>query len=102
MTPIDTMLQKGHFSYQKYYLTKLLSNINGTLQKWHIKTYIIGFLKYYQHLLIEPTLQLDVNWKNTILKSHDHGSESHNKFKNSLLKITETTWQIACGHSFAR
>ena len=24
-------------------------NINGTLQKWHIKTYIIGFLKYYEH-----------------------------------------------------
>ena len=49
MTPIDTVLQKGHFCCQKYYLTKLSPNINGTLQKWHIKTYIIGFLKYYEH-----------------------------------------------------
>ena len=36
MTPIDTMLQKGHFSCQKYYLTKLSPNLNGTLQKWRL------------------------------------------------------------------
>ena len=35
-----------------------------------------------------------------ILKSHDHGSESQNKFKNSLLKITQRTWQINFGHFF--
>ena len=35
-----------------------------------------------------------------ILKSHDHASESHDKFKNSLLKITQRTWQITFGHFF--
>ena len=60
MALTDTILQKGHASYQKYHLTKMAPNINGTSQKWHLinatfhkelhlKTYIIGFLKYYQH-----------------------------------------------------
>ena len=33
--------------------------------------------------------KLDKNWKNLTLKSHEHGSESYNKFKNSLSKITQ-------------
>ena len=36
MALIDTMLQKGHSSYQKYHLTKMAPNINGTSQKWHL------------------------------------------------------------------
>ena len=57
---IDTKSQKGHFSYQKSYFTKMAPNINGIsqkwrptkndiTQKWHLKTYIIGFLKCYQN-----------------------------------------------------
>ena len=38
MTPIDTVSQKGHSSYQKYHLAKMASH-----------NYIIDFLKYYQH-----------------------------------------------------
>ena len=53
MSPIDTILPKRHCSYQKYHLTKIAANINGTSQKWHLKTFIIGFLKYV--LLIKPT-----------------------------------------------
>ena len=49
MALIDSVLQKGHSSYQKYYLTKMATNLKGTLKKWHLKTYISGFLKYYQH-----------------------------------------------------
>ena len=60
MALIDTILQKGHYSYQKYHLTKLAANINGKSQemaphkndisqKWHLKTFLIGFLNYYQH-----------------------------------------------------
>ena len=65
MALIDTILQKGYSSYQKNYLIKMAPNINGASQKWHLtkmvshennmsqnwhlKTYIIGFLKYYQH-----------------------------------------------------
>ena len=60
MALLDTILQKGHSSYQKYHLIKMASNINCTSEKWisqkrHLKTYIIGFLKYYQ-LLATPTI----------------------------------------------
>ena len=30
MALIDTILQKGHNSYQKYHLTKMAANTNGT------------------------------------------------------------------------
>ena len=29
MAPIDTLLQKGHSSYQKYHLIKMAPNISG-------------------------------------------------------------------------
>ena len=60
--------------------------------------YIIGFLKYYQHLLIEPTLATTRHrrvprisfWrgKTSALKSHDHESESNKKIKIFFSKIT--------------
>ena len=61
MVPIDTMLQKGHSSYQKYHLTKMALKINDTSQKWCLTTYITGFSEVLPTpLLIEPTpLQLD-------------------------------------------
>ena len=34
---------------QKRHLTKMVSHENNMSQNWHLKTYIIGFLKYYQH-----------------------------------------------------
>ena len=49
MALIDTILQKGHSSYQKYHLTKMAPHKNDISQKWHLKTFIIGFLKYYQY-----------------------------------------------------
>ena len=36
MALIDTILQKGHSSYQEYHLTKVAPNVNGTSQKWHL------------------------------------------------------------------
>ena len=42
-------LTQYYSSYQKYHLTKMAPHKNGILQNWHLKTYIIGFLKYYQH-----------------------------------------------------
>ena len=33
----------------EWHLTKMASHKNDILQKWHLKTYIIGFLRYYQH-----------------------------------------------------
>ena len=80
------MLQKGHFSYQKYHIAKMASH-----------KYIIGVLKYYRFntLLIEttPTIRHRTvtrvslwSGKNSTLKSTDHESESYNKFRNFLLK----------------
>ena len=43
MAPIDTVLQKGHSSYQKYHLPKIAPNING-ISQLHF-----GFLEYNQH-----------------------------------------------------
>ena len=101
MAPIDTVLQKEHSSYQKYHLPKMASNINGIsqLHYWFSQVYTTNAL------LIEPTLTtirhrrvLGISlWsgKNSNLKFHDHESESYNKFKNFLLKITELIpWQI--------
>ena len=61
--------------------------------------YIIGFLKYYHHLAnrtytYKQTQESNKNvtlWsgRNLTLKSLDHASESYNKFKNVLLKITQ-------------
>ena len=36
MALIDTILQKGHSSYQKDHLTKMAPNINGISQKQHL------------------------------------------------------------------
>ena len=36
MALIDTLLQKGHSSYQKDHLTKMAPNKNGTQHKWHL------------------------------------------------------------------
>ena len=33
----------------------MAANLNGTSQKWHLKTFIIGFLKHYQHPANKPT-----------------------------------------------
>ena len=61
MALIDTILQKVHSAFQKYHLTKKAPNINDTSQKWQLtktashkngipkQTFVIGFLKYYQH-----------------------------------------------------
>ena len=74
--------------------------------------YITGFLKYYQHpanrtypnnQTLEINRNVTTEQKNSTLKSHDHESESRNKFKNSLLKITQRSpQQITFGHFFAR
>ena len=66
MVFIDTMLQKGHFSYQKYHLRKMVPNINGTSNKWHLtkaathkkvisKLTLLVFWSTTNTLLIEPT-----------------------------------------------
>ena len=39
MAHTDTVLQKGHSSYQKNHLTKMAPNINDTSQKWHLEPF---------------------------------------------------------------
>ena len=86
---------------------------NDVSQKCHSRTYIIGFLKCYQppaYRTYSSTIRhrrviVISLWigKNSSLKSHNHESESYNKFKNSLLKITQlNSWQMTFGHFFAR
>ena len=54
-------------------------------------------------MLIEPPLQLETNWENSILKSHDHWSATYQKLKNSLEKITQLSRQeITFGSFLAR
>ena len=43
MTPIDTVLQKGHSFYQKYHLAKMAPNINDISQKWYLTTILLAF-----------------------------------------------------------
>ena len=99
MAPIDTVFQKGHSSCQKNYLAKLTHNINDISQKWHFTTTLLASWSTTSTLLIEPTLTIRHRrvigislWsgKNSTLKSDDHKSESYNKFKNFLLKITQS------------
>ena len=85
MPPTETVLQKGHSSYQKYQLAKMAPNINGISQKWHLKTILLFFRSTINTLLIEPTptirhrrvIEISL-WsrKNSALKSHDQESES--------------------------
>ena len=121
MGPSDLMVQKGHYSYQKYHLTKMAKTDNSQKtcthknisQKWHLTTYFIlttVFQSTTNTLLIEPNptirhrlVKVRLVWsgKNSILNSHDH--ESLNKCKNSVLKITQfIPWQIIFGHFFAK
>ena len=39
----------------------MASHKNDFSQKWHISTWIIGFLKYYQHPVRELTLQSETH-----------------------------------------
>ena len=112
MAPIDTVFQKGHSSCQKNYLAKLTHNINDISQKWHFTTTLLASWSTTSTLLIEPTLTIRHRrvigisfWsgKNSTLKSDDHKSESYNKFKSFLLKITQLSpWQITSGYFFPR
>ena len=95
-------------------LSRIPPNKNGTQHKWNLakmtshkigisKLALLVFWSTINILLIEPSLQLDTNWKNSIWKSHDHGSESHYKLKNSLSKIIQLSpSQITFGQFFAR
>ena len=65
----------------------MTSHKNKISQKWHLKTYITGFLKCY--LPVELTSTIRRKLENLFWKSDGHGSESYSKFKNSLLKITQ-------------
>ena len=116
MALIDTILQKGYSSYQKYHLTKMTRNINGTSQKWHLKKLasqnltLLVFWSTTNTLLIEPTptvthrrvigISLRSGKKLTL---NDHEAESYNKCKNFILKITQFShpWQITLEHFFA-
>ena len=97
MEAIDAMLQKGHSSYQKYHLTKIASHKNGIS-----RLTLLVFWSNTNTLLIEATPTIRHKLENTILKSLNHGFESCNKDKNSLLNITQITWQISFGHFFTR
>ena len=55
MTPIDTVLQKGNSSYQKYLLAKMAPNINGMSQNWHLTKVAHQNLDYWFSEVL-PTL----------------------------------------------
>ena len=62
MAPIDTVLQKGHSSYQKYHLAKMAPNINGISQKWYPTTRIsLPIGTNGRQLLVNFPMPL-VNW----------------------------------------
>ena len=105
MAPIETVLQKGHSSYQKYHVAKMAPNINGISQNWYLTT-LLAFWSTTNTLVIEPNPAIRHRrvtgislWsrKNSTFKSHYHKSESYNKFKNFLLKIS----QLSPWHFFA-
>ena len=110
MGPIDTMLQKRHSSYQKYYFTKMAFNINSISQKQHLTTTGLAFSSTTNTLLIDPTSTIRHRrvigislWsgKSQTLKSHNHESESYNKFTNFLLKslsqsLANNFWEFFC------
>ena len=81
MAFIDAILQKGYNSYQNYHLTKMAPHKNGIS-----KLLLLVFSSTSNTMLINPTPTLDTTWKNLILKSHNHGSESYYKFINSFKK----------------
>ena len=120
MAPNDRILQKGHSLYQKYKLTKMALNINDISQKCHLTKMVshnlilgIGFVKYYQTPANRTYLSLIrcmrvisillCSGKHSILKSHEHESESYKKFKKFLLKIIQLSpSQITFGYFFIR
>ena len=91
MAPIDTVLQKGHSSYQKDYLPKMTPQKNGIFTNT-----LLVFWSNTNIRLIEATPTTIKHrrvpaisfWsgKKSTLKSHDHESEPYNKFKNSFQK----------------
>ena len=93
-------------------LSKTGPNINGISQKWYLTTTLLAFWSTTNTLLIEPTPTIRHRrvigislWsgKNSTLKSHDHKSESYNKFKNFHLKTIQLSpWQIISWHFLAR
>ena len=46
MAPIDTVLQKGHSSYQKYDLAKVVPDINRISQKWYLLRHQFLWVSY--------------------------------------------------------
>ena len=112
MEPIDTALQKGQSSYQKYHFAKMAPNKNnGISQKCHLTITLLVFWSTTNTLLIEPTPTIRymrvieiLLWsiKNSALKSHDHESESNNKSTHLILKINQLSRprQITFGHIF--
>ena len=56
MALIDTILQKGHSSYQKDHLTKMAPNINGISQKWYITKIVTQNLHYWLSEVLITTL----------------------------------------------
>ena len=112
MELIDKMLQKGHSSYQKYHLTKMVPNINGTSQKWHLtktishkngtsKLTLLVLWSTTSTLLIEPTPKITHKLTKLNFKIPWPWVWIYKKFKNSHLKITHLSpWQIYFGHFY--
>ena len=66
--------------------TPLIRNITsqkGTQHKWHLAK-MASHKNDISKVATQLIQKLDTNWKNLTLKSHEHGSESYKKLKNSL------------------
>ena len=64
MALIDTILQKGHSSYQKDHLTKMAPNINGISQKcisqkWRVTKMATQNLHYWSSEVLLTTLLIE-------------------------------------------
>ena len=89
--------------------TPLIRNITsqkGTQHKWHLAK-MASHKNDISKVATQLIQKLDTNWKNLTLKSHEHGSESYKKLKNSLSKFTQlslwaffTTCTILIRHHF--
>ena len=79
------------------------SRKNDISQNWHLKTCIVGFLKYYQHPANRTFPTIRHKLEKLDLKIPWPWAESHYKLKNSLSKIIQLSpSQITFGQFFAR
>ena len=95
MAPNDSVL----LTKRALLSSKIAPTKNGSQHKWHLTTSLLVFSSTTNTLLIEPNPTTirhrrvpEISFgsrKISTLKSHDHESESYNKFNSFLLQINQ-------------